>query len=169
MEGRVGRPIRLVFGCEAGLGAETVGVPLGGLDRARYLDISKTNQSAAPNDSHAPVLGSIRHLWIGPTGEILARLEDVKGCQPIRRRRRGFSLERQGGVMRDQVAEQEQGNSKDRMERGWLFRNQIGTVKQKARWNEWAKTGTQWGSDLNPSVSFGGVADSSGRVASFPF
>ena len=129
VERRVGRPVRLVLRSEARLRVEAVQVALSSLYRASYLDIRKTDQSAAPNDSHTPVFRSITHLWIGPTGKILTSLEDVKCCQPICRGRCGFSLERQAGIMRYQVAEQEQSDPKNRMERGGLLRNQIGTVK----------------------------------------
>jgi hypothetical protein len=70
--------------------------------------------------------------------------------------------------MRDEVTKQEQGNSKDRMECGWLFRDQTGTIKQKARWNEWENLGTRWGSNLDPSVSFRDVANAPGDATFFP-
>ena len=49
------------------------------------------------------------------------------------------------------------------MEGGGLFRNQIGSAKQKTRWNKWEKTGTLE-SNLDPPVSFEGVADLTGRA-----
>ena len=128
VEGRVGRPVRLILGGEGRLGFRATE---SSVYRASNLDVCKTNEGATPNDSHAPVLGSARHLWIGPTGQILAGLEDVKRCQPIRRRGRGFSLKRQGRIMGHQVAEQEQGDSEDGMERCRVFRNQTEAAKRE--------------------------------------
>jgi len=67
----------------------------------------------------------------------------------------------------DQVAEQEQGDPKDRMERRWLLRDKTCTIKRKEGQNKRAKTGVQWGSDLDRIVSLG--AGSPDRFSSFPF
>lgn len=128
MERRVGRPIRFVIGCEPRLGAdERVQAALSGFDRARYLYVCETDQSSTPNDGHAPVFRRVTHGWIGPTGQTLTGLEDVESCQPIGGGRGGLPFEGESGIVGDQVAEQEEGDSKDGMKGGWLFRDQIGT------------------------------------------